>query len=268
MKDAKQWLQADLIDIVFDGRNKAYGAYELRRSYPRRLMTGLLMTTGVCAGAWLLAALQDDHQYSGQANWVVTDTITLTEFIPPKPPELKQPAPVQTVASTRFTKPLITDEVLPEEKIPENTSLDSTLIGVKTTAGTPDTGAVATTTGSATDGSGEKPVPAEEPEKLFTRVEIPAGFPGGPDAWRRYLERYLRYPESAQENGTQGMVKVQFIVDRDGNISNVIALNDPGDGLAAEAVRIISHGPKWIPAMQNNRHVNYRQIQSIYFRME
>jgi protein TonB len=108
----------------------------------------------------------------------------------------------------------------------------------------------------------------EDYDKVFTKVENPAEFPGGADAWRRYLERNLNYPESAQENGTQGVVKVQCVVDKEGNISEVQSLNDPGDGLAEEAVRIIKKGPKWKPAEQNGRKVIYRHIQSITFRLE
>jgi protein TonB len=87
----------------------------------------------------------------------------------------------------------------------------------------------------------------EDYDKIFTKVENPAEFPGGPDAWRRYLERSLQYPEAAQENGVQGVVRVQFIVDKEGNISEVQALNDPGEGLAEEAVRIIKKAPNGCP---------------------
>lgn len=100
-----------------------------------------------------------------------------------------------------------------------------------------------------------------------SKVEESARFPGGIDGWRKYLEHNLNYPISAQKNNTQGIVRVQLVIGKEGKILNVQALNDPGDGLAAEAVRVIKTGPDWIPAMQNGRPVTYRFVQTITFKL-
>jgi protein TonB len=189
---------------------------------------------------------------------------------PPPPPPPKAPEPPK-VEIAKFTPPKIVpdEEVKEDEKPPEVEKLETAKIGTINQEGTKDEGIVAPPVVS--QGTGEVVAPKaveEDYEKVFTKVENPAEFPGGPDAWRRYLERNLRYPEAAQENGTQGVVRVEFIVDKEGNISEVRALNDPGDGLAEEAVRIIKKGPKWIPAEQNGRKVIYRHIQAITFRLE
>lgn len=105
-------------------------------------------------------------------------------------------------------------------------------------------------------------------EKLFVKTEQMPAFPGGSDSWRKHLERNLQYPNAALEKGTMGAVKVQFVVDTEGNISDVKAVNDPGDGLAEEAVRIIKTGPKWEPAVQNGHKVTARTFQTITFRLE
>jgi TonB family protein len=105
-------------------------------------------------------------------------------------------------------------------------------------------------------------------EKVFTKVDNPASFPGGLDGWRRYLERNLQYPKAAQEKGTQGTVNVQMTVSEDGNISDLKALNDPGNGLAEEAERVIKKGPKWVPATQNGKPVNYRFVQTLTFQLQ
>ena len=104
--------------------------------------------------------------------------------------------------------------------------------------------------------------------KIFTKVEFPAEFPGGANSWRSYLESNMKYPAKAYRKNIQGVVRVQFIVDKEGNISEVQALNDPGGGLAEEAIRIIKNSPKWKPAEQNKRKVIYRHIQSITFKLE
>jgi protein TonB len=112
------------------------------------------------------------------------------------------------------------------------------------------------------------PRPPADPDKVFTKVDKPAEFKGGIDGWTSYLQQNLRYPNKAVRKNIQGIVRVQFIVDRAGNISEVQALNDPGGGLAEESVRIIKSGPTWTPAEQNGRKVIYRHIQAITFRLE
>jgi len=116
-----------------------------------------------------------------------------------------------------------------------------------------------------TDSKGEL---EEKYDKTFTNVEQPAEFPGGIEGWRRYLEKNLRYPEKAQEKGTQGAVKVQLTVNEDGSVEDIKALNNPGNGLAEEAERMLKKGPKWKPAEQNGRKVTYRFVQTITFQLQ
>jgi periplasmic protein TonB len=104
--------------------------------------------------------------------------------------------------------------------------------------------------------------------KIFTKVDKPAEFPGGSQGWSEYLQKNLRYPNKAIKKNIQGVVRVQFLVDKSGNISEVKAMNDPGGGLAEESVRIIANGPKWQPAEQNGKRVIYRHIQAITFKLE
>lgn len=112
-----------------------------------------------------------------------------------------------------------------------------------------------------------KPVKPEDEEVIFTKVDTPAEFPGGYKGWGEYLQANLKYPNKAMRKNIQGAVRVQFVVDREGNVKEVQALNNPGGGLAEEAVRIIKNGPGWIPAVQNGRKVIYRHIQSITFQL-
>ncbi|TAD88925.1 MAG: energy transducer TonB [Bacteroidetes bacterium] len=108
----------------------------------------------------------------------------------------------------------------------------------------------------------------QDSNKIFTKVDVPAEFPGGIEGWKSHLESNLKYPKKAQRKDIQGLVKVSFLVDRTGAISEVMAMNDPGGGLAEEAVRVIKEGPKWKPATQNGKKVIYRHIQAITFVLE
>lgn len=103
---------------------------------------------------------------------------------------------------------------------------------------------------------------------IFKVVDRPAEYPGGPEGWRRFLEANLRYPKKAQRRQTQGVVKVQFLIDTLGRVSDATILTDPGDGLGEEAVRIIRESGRWIPAMHLGRKVRYRHIQAITFQLE
>ncbi len=276
MMDVNKILSADFLDILFDGRNKEYGAYELRKSYNKRLTVAIVAMMAIAVLIFVGSVISKEAAKNRKAQAEVKDVELEAvkeqpkDQPPPPPPPPKAPEPPK-VEIAKFTPPKIVpdEEVKEDEKPPEIEKLEEAKIGTINQEGTKDDGIVAPPVESQGTGDVVAPKAVEEDyDKVFTKVENPAEFPGGPDAWRRYLERNLQYPEAAQESGTQGVVRVQFIVDKEGNISEVQALNDPGDGLAEEAVRIIKKGPKWTPAEQNGRKVIYRHIQAITFRLE
>ncbi|HRF17691.1 MAG TPA: TonB family protein, partial [Chitinophagaceae bacterium] len=113
----------------------------------------------------------------------------------------------------------------------------------------------------------EVPKVSDDENKIFTKVEVEASFPGGESAWRRYLQNNLN-PNTPVDNGApEGtyQVVVRFIVGRDGSISDVQAETSHGYGMEQEAMKIIKKGPKWTPAIQNGRNVNAYRRQPITF---
>lgn len=108
--------------------------------------------------------------------------------------------------------------------------------------------------------------------KELSQVKVEAKFPGGPDAWRKYLKTNLKENVPVDHNAPPGhyTITVSFLVHKDGSLSEIKVINAPKPdyGTAAEAVRVIEHGPKWIPAIQNGRPVTYRQKQAIIFTVE
>lgn len=275
--DVNKILNADLLDIIFDGRNKEYGAYELRKSYNKRLLTALIVMA-IISGLIFVSVLVANTAKQSKIVMQNVEDVQLTEVKerneppppPPPPPPPKPPEPPK-VEIAKFTPPKIVkdEEVKEDEKPPEMEKIAEAKIGVINQEGSKDIGIVAPPVESKSVAEVVAPKVVEEDyNKVFTKVENPAEFPGGQGEWTRYLQKNLRYPDNAIDNGTQGVVRVQFVVDREGNISEVQALNDPGDGLSDEAVRIIKKGPKWKPAEQNGRKVIYRHIQAITFRLE
>jgi len=105
-------------------------------------------------------------------------------------------------------------------------------------------------------------------DKTFTKVETEAAYPGGKAAWESFVSHTLHYPDDAINNEIQGTVIVQFIVDKDGNISSVAAVSGPlKGGLREEAVRVMKLSGKWIPAVRNGRKVRSYKKQPFYFKM-
>lgn len=269
-------LSADVLDIIFEGRNKDYGAYELRKTYNRRLVTSLLIVAAICALlfiGYLVSSLLGDK---GPAKAVVVQDVQLEEIKqeekkeePPPPPPPKPPEPPK-VEMAKFTPPKIVkdEEVKEEEKPPEVEKLEETKIGTMNQEGVKDEGIVAPPADDAGKGVVEAPKKDDEDwDKTFTKVEIESEYPGGAAAWQRYLNRNLRYPQEAIDNEIQGAVVVQFIVDKEGNVSDVEAISGPNE-LRAEAVRVIKKSGKWTPAVQNGRQVKSYKKQPIVFRLE
>jgi periplasmic protein TonB len=274
--DVNKILSADILDIVFEGRNKEYGAYELRKTYNKRLAIALIVTASVILlmfGGYVLSNILGDNDKSKELQ--VSD-LQLEEIKqeepreePPPPPPPKPPDPPK-VEMAKFTPPKIVkdEEVKEEEKPPEVEKLEDTKIGTVNQEGIKDEGIVAPPVSDAGKGVVEAPKKEEEDwDKTFTKVEIESTYPGGAAAWQRYLNRNLRYPQDAIDNEIQGPVVVQFIVDKEGNVSEVEAISGPNE-LRDEAVRVIKKSGKWTPAVQNGRQVKSYKKQPIVFRLE
>ncbi len=270
--DINKILSADILDILFDGRNKEYGAYELRKTYNRRIRNALLGTFLICA-LLLTASIIANSAGKKKIENVVQD-VNLENMKqeekkpepPPPPPPPKQEPP--KVEITKFTPPKIVkdEEVKPDEVIKEVEKLEDTKIGTINQEGAKDEGVVAPPVEKGT-GVVEAPKVEEDYDKVFTVVQIAAEFPGGLPAWTKYLERNLNRDLPVENGAPPGKytVTVSFIVSKTGDISDVSAENDPGYGTKAEAIRVITKGPKWKPAVQNGRNVIYRHKQSITF---
>lgn len=269
-------LSADVLDIIFEGRNKDYGAYELRKTYNKRMVTSLVIVAAIIAllfiGYFVSTLLEDKEETKTvQVNDVQLEEIKQEEKKeePPPPPPPKPPEPPK-VEMAKFTPPKIVkdEEVKEDEKPPEVEKLEETKIGTMNQEGQKDEGIVAPPVEDAGKGVVEAPKKDDEDwDKTFTKVEIESEYPGGAAAWQRYLNRNLRYPQEAIDNEVQGAVVVQFIVDKEGNVSDVEAISGPQE-LRAEAVRVIKKSGKWTPAVQNGRQVKSYKKQPIVFRLE
>jgi len=268
-------LTADVLDIIFEGRNKDYGAYDLRKTYNRRLVKSLLMMGSLCILLFTGYLASGFLGKKSDAKIVLADDIELKNIkqpeerpeVPPPPPP-KPPEPPK-VEMARFTPPRIVkdDEVKPDEKPPEVEKLEDTKIGNMNQEGVKDDGIIAPPADNSGTGIIETPKKEEEDwDRTFTKVEIESMYPGGMAAWARFLHKNLNYPQDAMDNGIQGTVLVQFVVDKDGNVSDVTAVSGPQE-LRAEAIRVIKKSGKWTPAVQNGRQVKSYKNQPVGFKL-
>jgi protein TonB len=273
MLDVNKILSADILDIIFDGRNKDYGAYELRKTYNKRMTYALAGMAGLLALIFIAYFVVNTIEANSHKEKMVVKDVQLEEVKaeekknepPPPPPPPKQEPP--KVEMAKFTPPKIVkdEEVKEEEKPPEQEKLEDTKIGSVNQEGIKDEGIVA----PVDNGKGVTEAPKKDEtdyDKTFTKVEIESEYPGGSGAWIRYLGKNLTYPQDAIDNEIQGQVMVKFIVDKEGNISDVEAISGPNE-LRNEAVRVIKKSGKWTPAVQNGRQVKSYKNQPITFKL-
>jgi protein TonB len=270
--EANKILSADLLDIIFDGKNKDYGAYDLRKTYHRRIVRALIITAAVALLALLGSVLAS--QGNTDKNKVKISEVNLAEIKqeekkiePPPPPPPKPPDPPK-VKMEQFTPPIVKKDEEVEKPPPPVEKLDEAKISDITQEGVKDN---------------EIPTPAvidegkqiveekkeEDENKIFDKVEIEASFPGGDAKWRQYLERNCNGQVATDNGAPEGTytTMVQFVVDKEGNISDVKALTNHGYGMEQEAIRTIQKGPKWNPAIQNGRQVKAYRRQPITFQV-
>lgn len=269
MMDTNKILQADLLEILFDGRNKAYGAYELRVNYKKRLYMAVVSMLMFCALMLLLYFIASGRENKYIDVPVISD-VDLKKVEEPKqePPPVEKPKPIEKpVAMKAYTPPLITNEVKEDERPPEMNEMEDTKIGTINVDGDKYDNVVAPPIDAGDNGVIDAPKKKEDDfDKTWVDVQIQAEYPGGIEKWRRYLIKNMRYPQEAVDSEIQGTVLVQFIVDKDGAVSDVVAVSGP-ELLRGEAVRVIRASGKWIPAEHNGRKVKAYRKQPVVFQL-
>jgi len=273
--EANKILSADVLDIIFDGKNKDYGAYELRKTYNRRITRALIITGSIALLALLSSilssTLKEKSDKKLKMNEMTIQDVKQEEKKeippPPPPPPPKQEPP--KVEMKQFTPPVIKKDEEVEKPPPPQEELKEAKIDVVSQEGIKDEGIAAPT--DIDQGKQIVEVKKEDDEnKIFDKVEIEASFPGGDSKWRQYLERNANGQVATDNGAPEGTYTtvVQFVVDKEGNISDVRALTNHGYGMEEEAIRVIKKGPKWSPAVQNGRQVKAYRKQPITFRVE
>ena len=265
--EANQILKSDILDILFEGKNKSYGAYDLRKTYNKRITKALLATVSLIVIVLIVSAIANNYKGKEKMVMPVTDA-TLQQIKPneppppppPPPPKLPPPPPVATI---QFTPPKVVKDQEVIKPPPEIKQIEEAKVDVKTVEGTKDLGIGSPPSDEKGTNVVAPPAPKEDPDKIFTKVEIEATFPGGPAAWQRYVTRAIQADLDEFTESDYGTCIVKFIVDKTGKVSSVEATTMKGSKLAEIAVNAIRKGPNWIPAQQNGRYVNAYRLQPV-----
>src|SRR5579862_8551839 len=252
-------LYADPLDILFENRNKSYGAYPLRKFYAQRLYismgvtllmvvlsTFLYLIFRTTAGATLYNSLPPDTHFT---------SVDLTP--PPKPvaSPVRPAAPHPIISTLILTPPLIVhsnSEIHPMAKVED---LKDAMIGTKTLAGGPDNGEIPNNLSSQTGAivsTVEKP---DDKPEILQWAEVMPEYPGGIEALKRYLLKNLRMPDANAEPGTIVKVIARFVVGADGKVNNIEIIQAADNIYNEEVKRVISKMPNWKPGSQNHRNV-------------
>ena len=267
------------VDLVFEGKNQAYGAYQLRKDTGKRNVKALVWVLIGIAIIFAVAYANLAIQNAMKQNVAVETDVELSKLsqkkkeakVDRKEPvkvEVEQKVVEKVKSSVKFTAPEIKkdDEVKPEDEIKSQDDLSktNTAIGTFDVKGNDEAeGEVLKAKEVVVD---EKP--KEEETKVFDVVEQMPSFPGGDAELMKFLSTHIKYPVVAEENGIQGRVIATFVVERDGSISDVKVIKSVDPSLDKEAIRVLKSMPKWIPGKQNGSAVRVKYTVPVTFRLQ
>jgi protein TonB len=265
-------LDPEWIEVVFSGRNKAYGAYVLRKENAKTSVRALVIASLLFVLAIAMPTIinklkgfipKADEKVKIQ-DVVLTPPPAVDMTKPPPPPPTVEP-PKPKVDQVRFP-PLVVkpDNEVPEKDPPTVKELEVKDPGQKDQKGDPTADI---RIDEAVGNSDIKQAVVEESNAIvsFAAVEKLPEFPGGEAAFGKYLSNAIRYPPVAKENNTQGRVIVSFVVEKDGNLTDIKVLRDIGGGCGPEAIRVLQKSPKWKAGIQNGKPVRVAYTMPINF---
>lgn len=263
------------VDLVFEGRNKAYGAYQLRKNTGVRnvwsiiIMVALAALLGIIIGVNAIIEANSKEEISAEVelSQIAKKEVKVEKKAPVKIEEAK---PVEKVkSSVKFVPPVIKkdSEVKPEEELKSQDDLNKT----KTAIGSFDVKGNDDAAGEvlkAKEVIAQPEPPKEEETKVFEVVEQMPSFPGGQAALLQYLSNNIKYPQIAMENGVSGRVVCTFVVERDGSITDIRVARGVDPSLDKEAIRVLKSMPHWIPGKQNGSAVRVKFTVPVTFKLQ
>jgi len=263
------------LNVVFADRNQAYGAYQLRKDNART--TNMALLIALSSFVLLMAAPTIIDKLRG-AQPIVTQPIVYDKhdidntvykiIIPPKTERPQATRAVSPPVHDMLKNPPLVATRDAVDQPPTVTQLSHADSGPVTMTGTHTDGppAVDTNPGKVTTpGTGSGTPAVSDGGEVLPIAEINPEYPGGEAAFTKFLQKNIRYPQIAKENGIQGRAYLQFIVERDGSLTDIKIVRNPGGGTGEEAQRVLKMSPHWKPGMQNGNKVRVQYTIPVNF---
>ena len=271
-------ISGEWTELVFAGRNQAYGAYKLRQGTGKRNVISIIAVVCLIIACQVGLTIKKAADAEAAKRAAMNQAMQLTQLEQPKKAEVKQkqvkvePEKVveQVKSSIKFTAPVIKkdSEVKPEDELKTQDQIMET----KTAIGSFDVKGNNDVNGEVLKAkeviAQPEPPKHEEESKVFDVVEQMPSFPGGNGALLEYLATHVKYPVVAQENGVQGRVIVSFVVEKDGSITDVRVVRSVDPSLDREAARVVSSMPRWTPGKQNGSAVRVKYNVPVMFKLQ
>ena len=263
-------------DLVFEGRNQAYGAYQLRKGTTKRNIWAIVIVAIAAVLLYLGLRVQSMVEASREVeNLQLVELSALEQKKKEAKVEKKEEIKIEpekiverVKSSVKFTAPVIKkdEEVREEDEIKlDEVEKSKDAIGAFTVEGNDEVGGEVL---KAKEEIAAPEPPKEEDSKVFDVVEQMPSFPGGQAALMQWLASNMSYPVIAAENGVQGRVIVQFVVEKDGSVSDVQVVKSVDPSLDKEAKRVVSAMPRWIPGKQNGAAVRVKYTVPVTFKLQ
>ena len=260
----KEILQADMLDILFEHRNKLYGAYALRKTYSSRLGFALGLSLSIVLLFILMTFVKKKDNIDRGIKHDDVVKLTTLEVPPDKPAEPEPPKKIQKppAAEVDYQPPKFVPNNEVTETLADINDIKDANVSDKNAEGEKSNDLANAKTGSGDGNNSEvkEPVKVEEPP-LPSRGP---SFPGGPAAWLKFLQRYLESPEDI-EPGQRVEVQVRFWVDTDGGVSRAEVIKSGGNVFDREVLRVLKKMPKWEPALQAGKPIAVAFQQPVIF---
>jgi periplasmic protein TonB len=257
-------------DIVFEGKNHNYGAYQMRQTSPKRharaFIAGFLIIAFMTYLPTLIEVVKSLTPHEKMTQVTTLSNLKVEDQVKEEniQHQTEAPPPPALKTTVKFSEPVIVNDA--EVKESEELKSQEDLATTKATI------SVADVKGSD-DEHGidiqdlQKHAVAVEDKPLMAAEQMPA-FPGGDDELTKFIQDHLRYPASAAEMGIEGRVTVRFVVSRTGEVTNVEVVRGLDVACDREALRVVKLLPKWIPGKQSGRNVPVYFTLPIYYRLQ
>ncbi len=263
---------ASMLDMIFENRNKSYGAYALRNNYSSRVSQALLITFSsivlLCFGKFLSDKLKGNPKTFSVGGGVfdpINEIHLEEQDIKVEPPKPTEPPQAQAANTMRNTEMHVTANNQLMDSVPTNEQLRDVESGVTTNI---NNNTIGIDGGTGTEATFTvEPPHLEASSVVHTWVEVMPEFPGGEEALMRFLQSKTVYPDRERDLEIEGKALIKFVVNENGSISNVSVAKTESAGFGKEGIRVANMLPKFKPGIQQGKAVRVQYVLPFHFKL-